>query len=85
VDFLKKLKTIEVSDLTEKDLKKLRTEYIEKKDKNGPIWDNKRISEINKAAGNLATWAKAMSDYQKVWKTVEPKKKKLQEMNLLLE
>lgn len=64
-DFLKKIKAIEVAKLSEKDLKKVRTEYLEKKDKETKkdVWDIAKIQKVSAPAGNLAAWAKAMSDF----------------------
>jgi hypothetical protein len=63
-------------------LKKVRTEYLEKKDKETKkdVWDIAKIQKVSAPAGNLAAWAKAMSEFQRVWKQVEPKKAKLAEM-----
>jgi len=74
-DFLKTLKSIKPEALSEPQLKKIR-KYLDNKAK----WNFDAIQKQSQPAANLSQWAKAMSDYQKVWKVVEPKKIKVAEL-----
>lgn len=48
-------------------------------------WDFNAIFKVSQPAANLSAWAKAMSDYQKAWKIVEPKKIKVAELQKTVE
>ena len=48
-------------------------------------WDYNAIKNQSAPAANLSMWAKAMSDYQKAWKIVEPKKAKVAELQKTVE
>ena len=79
-NFLKQLKELKVDSLTEKTLGTIRKKYLDKKDK----FDIEKIKKQSEPAANLATWAQAMSNYQKVYKLIVPKKKKLAEVEAVL-
>lgn len=70
-DFLKTLKGVaeNISKLKEKQLKEIRTKYVEK-----PDWNRGKIEQISTPAAELADWAKALSEYQKAFKNIEPKR-----------
>jgi hypothetical protein len=77
---LKKLKNIKVESLKDGQLKKIR-KMVDNKTK----WDYNAIKNQSAPAANLSMWAKAMSDYQKAWKIVEPKKAKVAELQKTVE
>ena len=77
--FLEQLQTFDVAKVTEKTLKKVRTEYFSQKNFNPEYIRGKSVP-----AGHLCTWIKALSDYQIVHKNVEPKKIKLKEQTEIL-
>ena len=77
--FLELLQSFDVAKVTEKTLKKVRTEYFSQKNFNPEYIRGKSVP-----AGHLCTWIKALSDYQIVHKNVEPKKIKLKEQTEIL-
>jgi dynein heavy chain len=81
IGFFDRLKEFNKETLAEKDnlLKKLR--IITRK----PEFDIEEIGRKSSACRGLALWAKAMDNYAKISKEVEPKKKKLAELSAKLE
>lgn len=70
-EFLKVLKSVadNISKLKEKQLKEIRSKYVEKD------WNIETIKKTSEPAADLAAWAKALSEYQKAFKIIEPKRK----------
>ncbi|KAF4698090.1 hypothetical protein FOZ63_015895, partial [Perkinsus olseni] len=73
--FMTKLKEYDKDNIPANVLKKLE-KYIQK-----PEYAPDSVGNQSKAAKSLCMWTHAMDTYSKVAKTVEPKKKRLEEMN----
>lgn len=71
LNFLDKLKSYEKNNISDNILKKLRV-YTTKQD-----FDPQIVGQKNLASKSLAMWCKAIDNYAKVAKEVEPKKRKL--------
>lgn len=71
LNFLDKLKTYDKNNISDKILKKLRT-YTTR-----PDFDPQLVGQKNKASKSLCMWCKAIDNYAKIAKEVEPKKRKL--------
>lgn len=74
LNFLDKLKNYEKNSIPDNILKKLRV-YTTK-----PEFDPQIIGQKNMASKSLGMWCKAIDNYAKVAKEVEPKKKKLADL-----
>jgi dynein heavy chain len=72
--FLDKLKSYEKNNIPDNILKKVRV-YTSK-----PEFDPQIVGQKNLASKSLSMWCKAIDNYAKVVKEVEPKKKKLAEL-----
>lgn len=79
--FLDRLRQYDKNALADKDalLKKLR--QVTKK----PEFDIEEIGKKSMACKSLAMWVKAMDNYAKISKQVEPKKKKVAELSAKLD
>ena len=74
LNFLDKLKSYEKNNVSDNILKKLRA-YTTK-----PDFDPQVVGQKNLASKSLAMWCRAIDNYAKVAKEVEPKKRKLAEL-----
>lgn len=74
LNFLDKLKGYEKNNISDSILKKLRV-YTSK-----PDFDPQVVGQKNLASKSLAMWCRAIDNYAKVAKEVEPKKRKLAEL-----
>jgi dynein heavy chain len=72
--FLDKLKNYEKNNISENILKKMRA-YTSK-----PDFDPQIVGTKNLASKSLCMWCRAIDNYAKVAKEVEPKKRKLAEL-----
>lgn len=72
--FLDRLKTFDKNNVGDPTLKKLRT-YTTR-----PDFDPVQVGQKNLASKSLCMWCKAVDNYSKVNKEVEPKRKKLAEL-----
>jgi dynein heavy chain len=77
--FLKTLKDYDKDNIDPKIVKKLQTDYVTK-----PNFNEESMRKVSLAATSLCMWVKAMVTYSKVAKDVEPKKRRVDEMNALL-
>lgn len=70
--FLAQLKELakdeNIKKIKEKALSTIRKKYLEDKER----WDLKQIETASKPARNIAEWAQALSDYQKVYLKIQP-------------
>ena len=78
-DFMELLTGYDKDNIAEAKLKKLRKNYINEAEMQPDI-----VQKVSKAGLGLCLWARAMDVYADVAKEVEPKKKKLEEMNAAL-
>lgn len=69
--FLEKLKKYDVSKTPERTLDKVRNNYIQKKE-----FDPEDVGKKSVAAKTMCIWVRALNNYSRVIKIVEPKKKK---------
>lgn len=74
LSFLDRLKNYEKNNISDRILKKLRV-YTTK-----PDFDPQIVGQKNLASKSLCMWCKAIDNYAKVAKEVEPKKRKLAEL-----
>lgn len=72
MNFLDRLKNLDKNNIPDSVLKKLRTSYTTK-----PQFEPQIVGQKNMASKSLCLWCKAIDNYAKVAKQVEPKKKKL--------
>ena len=79
-NFLKMLQDFDKDNIPENIVKKLKTKYTSNAD-----FTVERMQKVSVAATTLCKWVHAMVVYSEVVKTVEPKKKRLAEMNAKLE
>ncbi len=70
--FMAKLKEYDKDRIPETILKKLK-KYID-----NPKFQPDQVEKVSKACKSLCMWVRAMDLYAKVYKTVEPKRKKLE-------
>jgi len=78
--FITKLKTYKVEEKPEALLNKIRKKYL-----SDPDFEPEGVGKISGAAKSLCLWAISVSKYQIVVKKVEPKKKKLAEVEEILD
>ena len=71
LNFLDRLKSYDKNNINEKILKKLRT-YTTRAQ-----FEPQTVGQKNMASKSLCMWCKAIDNYSKVAKEVQPKKKKL--------
>lgn len=78
-DFMELLTGYDKDNIADAKLKKLRKNYINEAEMQPDV-----VQKVSKAGLGLCLWARAMDVYADVAKEVEPKKKKLEEMNSAL-
>jgi dynein heavy chain len=78
--FIDRLKTFDVMKCPESIFTKVRNNYINK-----PDFDVGEIKKKSVAASFMAAWVKAVNNYQKVVKVVEPKQRRYNEVKATLD
>jgi dynein heavy chain len=78
--FIDRLKGFDVMRCPEASFTKLRNNYLNK-----PEFDIQDIKKKSVAASFMASWVKAVNNYQKVVKVVEPKQKRYNEVKAILD
>lgn len=77
--FIDKLKNFDKNNVPDTVLRKLRLSI------NKPEFDPYNIGKVSMACKSLCLWARAIDNYSKISKVVEPKKKKVAEMQAKLD
>ena len=77
--FIDKLKNFDKNNVPDTVLRKLRLSI------NKPEFDPFNIGKVSMACKSLCLWARAIDNYSKISKVVEPKKKKVAEMQAKLD
>ena len=77
--FIDKLKNFDKNNVPDTVLRKLRLSI------NKPEFDPYNIGKVSMACKSLFLWARAIDNYSKISKVVEPKKKKVAEMQAKLD
>eukprot|EP00505_MAST-04D_sp_SCG-Rhode-Island_P000545 Stramenopile-MAST_4_protein_545 len=77
--FMEKLKKYDKDNIKPNIISKLRNHYLDH-----PDFQIDTVTKVSKAATSLCMWAHAMIIYDEVAKEVEPKRKKVKEMNKIL-
>lgn len=80
MNFLDRLKGYQKDNIPDKVLNKLRTSYTSRAE-----FDPFIVGQKNLASKSLCMWCKAIDNYAKVAKEVEPKKKRLAELERVFE
>ncbi|KFG44621.1 dynein heavy chain family protein, partial [Toxoplasma gondii GAB2-2007-GAL-DOM2] len=78
VNFLKSLIDYPKDTITDKQVKKI-AEYFNKEPES---FTSEKMAKISKAGNGLLTWVKAMVEYHHVAKSVEPKRKSVEELSV---
>ncbi|EEZ99537.1 Dynein heavy chain, cytoplasmic-like Protein [Tribolium castaneum] len=73
VNFLKKLQEYDKNHITEQTLRKLKS-YVD-----NPDFVPDKVGRVSKACKSMCMWVRAMDMYAKVYKIVEPKRKRLEQ------